>query len=181
MKIVADVNSTKQALLSFHSKFELVQKLTHDFFTKNQQAKAKMTEQLTQAIKDALDQKKKETKKKHHKGDKGKDLKKWKSYEQEEFAAKIELVAKMMYRIYNARKVVIFRTLAILKLQHKLQQVVDNKHTPPGDREAWLKQTVAQIKSLERKTEQLKNEINHICDVLQLTVEKKKESMDTYN
>lgn len=40
---------------------------------------------------------------------------------------------------------------------------------------------MGKIKDLEVRTEKIKEEINTICDHLQLTAEKKKESMETYN
>jgi hypothetical protein len=80
----------------------------------------------------------------------------------------------MLYRLYNARKIVIYRTTQLLKYQ-------EQKESSRKDKIDYGKKIKETEKDLENRTEKFKNEINTICEYLQLTQEKKKEAMETYN
>ena len=110
----------------------------------------------------------KKSKQKKGKGEKSDKLKKVHNEET------LKQLSEMLYRLYNARKIVIYRTTQLLKYQ-------EQKESSRKDKVDYGKRIKETEKDLENRTEKFKNEINTICEYLQLTQEKKKEAMETYN
>ena len=86
----------------------------------------------------------------------------------------ILLLAKMMQRLYYARKKLIYRTLALMKIQ-------EQKESLRKDRDTFTKKMKSFEKILEDAIEVSRREVEQIADLLQLTADKKKESIETYN
>lgn len=78
-----------------------------------------------------------------------------------------DTLAAILFRLHNARKIVTYRTLSLLKIQ-------EQRDSRRRDKEDYSRKMKTSQQELEAKTELLKEEIDKICELLQLTQDKKK-------
>lgn len=107
LKIVADKESTKQALIGFHNKFDVLQDAVRKFAEKQKGMREQIKQNLEKTLEEMVRTKKT---KKHGKDKKNEQLKKMKDGNQ------LLLLSEMLKRLYNARKMVAYRTKQLLKV-----------------------------------------------------------------